>query len=81
MDGMVDVTIPVEARAADALRDARKREAVGRLISRVLQREREQNVDLLFAAIERLSADAEVKGLTDEILEQELAAYNAERRG
>ena len=62
-------------------RDARKREAVGRLVSPVLQRGREQNVALLFAAIEPLGAGAQTKGLSEEILEQELAAYNAERRG
>lgn len=81
MDSTVDVAIPVETRAAAELRDARKREAVGRLISRVLRREREQNVDLLAAAVGRLTAGAEAKGLTDAFLEEELAAYNAERRG
>jgi hypothetical protein len=80
MDGTVDITIPVEPMAAADLNDARKREAMGRLISRVLRREREQNVDLLFAAIERLGSAADATGLTDEILEEELAAYNAERR-
>jgi hypothetical protein len=80
MDGTVDITIPVEPIAAAELRDSRKREAVGRLVSPVLRREREQNVDLLFAAIEQLGSAAEAKGLTDEILQEELAAYNAERR-
>ena len=80
MDHTVDVTIPVDARAASELRDARTREAIGRLISRVLQRRRGEHVEQLFAAIEQLGADSEAKGLTDEILEQELAAYNAERR-
>jgi hypothetical protein len=37
MDNTVDVTIPVEPEAAAALADARNREAVGRLISRVLR--------------------------------------------
>jgi hypothetical protein len=46
----------------------------------VLQRQRREHVEKLFAAIERLGADAEAKGLTDEVLEEELAAYNAERR-
>jgi hypothetical protein len=31
--------------------------------------------------MERLGADAEARGLTDEILDAELDAYNAERRG
>jgi len=80
MDSTVDVTIPVEVRAASELRDARTREAIGRLVSRLLQRQRRENVEKLFAAMERLGADAEAQGLTDEILEEELAAYNAERR-
>jgi hypothetical protein len=67
MDGTVDITIPVEPIAAAELRDARKREAVGKLVSLVLRREREQNGNLLFAAIEKLGAAAEAKGLTDEI--------------
>jgi hypothetical protein len=37
MDRTVDVTIPVEPEAAAALADARSREAVGRLVSRVLR--------------------------------------------
>jgi hypothetical protein len=80
MDTTVDVTIPVEARAASELRDARTREAIGRLVSRLLDRQRQGNIEQLFAAMERLGADAEANGLTDEILEEELAAYNAERR-
>jgi hypothetical protein len=80
VDGTVDVAIPVDPRAAAELRDARTRDAVGRLVSRVLERQPRHNVDRLFAAIERLSADAEAKGLTDEILQEELAAHKAERR-
>ena len=40
MDKTVDVTIPVEPEAAAALADARNREAVGRLVSRVPVRAR-----------------------------------------
>jgi hypothetical protein len=80
MDGTVDVMIPVDARAARELRDTRTRDAIGRLVSHVLQRQRQENVKLLFAAIEQLGADAEARGLTDPILEEELTAYNAERR-
>jgi hypothetical protein len=32
------------------------------------------------AAIERLKADAQARGLTDELVDEELDAYNAERR-
>ena len=68
MDTIVDVTIPLDARAASELRDGRTRDAIGRLVSRVLHRQRQENVERLFAAIERLSADAEAKGLTEDIL-------------
>ncbi len=37
MNDTVDVTIPVEPEAAAALADVRNREAVGRLVSRVLR--------------------------------------------
>jgi hypothetical protein len=37
MDRTVNVTIPVEPEAAAALADARDREGVGRLVSRVLR--------------------------------------------
>ena len=80
MDSIVDVTIPVDARAASELRDPRTRDAIGRLVSRVLQRQRREHIEKLFSAIDQLSADAEANGLTDKILEEELAAYNAERR-
>src|SRR6516164_1931092 len=38
IDETVDATIPVEPEAAAALADARSREVVGRLVSRVLRR-------------------------------------------
>ena len=78
MDDVVEVTIPVEARAAAALADAGTREMVGRLVSRML---RPTGADGPMDAIARLKADAHARGLTDEIVDEELAAYNAERRG
>lgn len=38
MDGTVDVTILVDPREAGARRNAKTRDAIGRLVSRVLQR-------------------------------------------
>ncbi|HKM62404.1 MAG TPA: hypothetical protein VJY39_07920 [Acidisphaera sp.] len=73
----VDVSIPVDAGVAAALDDPATRTRVGRLVSRML---RPSSVDRLFAAMDALSAEARRRGLTDEILEAELAAYNAERR-
>ena len=81
MDTTVDVTIPVETTVAAELRDDRTRAAVGRLVSRILQRQRRETLDRLFTTMERLGAEAEARGLTDEILDAALDAYNAERRG
>jgi hypothetical protein len=77
MVGMVDVVIPVEAEAAAALSDIRKREAVGRIVSRILRPHPDH--DPLVEAMERLGADAQAKGLTDEAIDAELAAHKAER--
>ncbi len=78
MDNTVEVSIPVEADAAAVLRDARAREAIGRVVSRMLRPS--DDTDPLLAAMERLSAEAARRGLTQAVLDEELAAHNAERR-
>jgi hypothetical protein len=78
MDKTVDVTIPVEPEVAAALVDPRSREAVGRLISRVLRPR--AGPSPLAEAIVELKADTRAAGLTDADIDAELAAYNAERR-
>jgi hypothetical protein len=78
MDNTVDVTIPVEPEAAAALTDTRNREAVGRLISRVLNPR--PGPGPLAQAIAQLKAEVKAAGLTDAEIDAELATYNAERR-
>ncbi len=78
MDKTVDVTIPVEPEAAAALADARNRDAVGRLVSRVLRPR--SGPSPLARAIAELKAEVTAAGLTDVEIDAELAAYNAERR-
>lgn len=78
MGKTVDVTIPVDPEAAAALADARNREAVGRLVSRVLRPR--SGPRPLAEAIAEIKADAEAAGLTDAEIDAELAAYNSERR-
>ncbi|HEY3845797.1 MAG TPA: hypothetical protein VGL95_01640 [Acetobacteraceae bacterium] len=73
----VDVPIPVEVEAAAALADGRKRQAIGRIVSRLLQPQ--PGDDPLLEAMRRLNADATAKGLTQELLGAELAAHKAER--
>jgi hypothetical protein len=74
----VDVTIPIEPDAAAALGDARNREAIGRLISRVLRPH--GGPSPLAEAIAEMKADARAAGLSDADIDAELATYNAERR-
>jgi len=78
MEKTVDVTIPVEPEAAAALADARNREAVGRLVSRVLRPA--AGPTPLARAIAEMKADARAAGLSDADIDAELAAYNAEQR-
>jgi hypothetical protein len=58
--------------------DPRNREAVGRLISRVLRPR--SGPSALARAIAELKLEARAAGLTDAEIDGELAAYNAERR-
>ena len=74
---MSKVEIPGEQATAFALSDARRREAVGRLVDRLV---RPGADDPLTAIFERTAADAGEAGLTEQEIEAELTAYNAERR-
>ena len=57
--------------------DSRRLAAVGRLVDRLVQ---PGNDDPLVALFERTSREAGASDMTDEEIEAELAAYNAERR-
>jgi len=78
MVNTIDATIPVEPEVAAALQDAHNREAVGRLISRVLRPR--PGDDWLIEAIAALKAEVRAAGLSDVEIDAELDAYNAERR-
>ena len=73
----VPVTINVEPEIAAALEDPATRARLDRLIRLTL---RPARVETLFAAMDALSDDARRRGLTDDIVQAELDAYNAERR-
>jgi hypothetical protein len=75
--GTVAVTIEVEPAAAAALDDPTTRARIGRLVSRAL---RPASAERLFEVMEAISDEARRRGLTEEILEEELAAHNAERQ-
>ncbi|MBV9758610.1 MAG: hypothetical protein JO047_16310 [Alphaproteobacteria bacterium] len=78
MPPTVDVVIPVDREVAESLADPRSREAVGRIVSRMLRPP--VGADPLLSVMQRLKDAAQAQGLTDEIVDGELAAYNAERR-
>jgi hypothetical protein len=78
MGKVVEVAIPVDAEVATALADSRNREAVGRMVSRVLRPG--AGPMPLAEAIAEMKAAARTAGLTDAEIDAELAAYNAERR-
>ncbi len=77
MPDTVAVTIEVEPAAAAALDDPATRARIGRLVSRAL---RPANVERLFDVMDLSDDEARRRGLTDDILEEELAAHDAERR-
>jgi hypothetical protein len=78
MTKTVTIEINVDEAAADALKDADRRARIGRLVSQVARLYR--GPDPLAAVLERTSRAARGTGLTDQEIDAELAAYNAERQ-
>ena len=79
MGDTVMVESPASAESAQILEDAAERARAGRLLDDVLAARRSES-DPLLHAIRELKAEARAAGLTDEDIDAELAAYNAERR-
>ena len=77
MPDTVPVTLEVEPEIAAALKDPATRARIERLVARMV---RPGNPERLFDVIQALKAEAHRNGLTDEIVDEGLAAYNAERR-
>lgn len=78
MPDTVPVTFELDPEVAAVLQDPAARARVERLIERSA---RPATIERLFEVMNAMSAEAERRGLNDEILQEELAAYNAERRG
>jgi hypothetical protein len=78
-DDVVMVEIPVSREAAAALSDPKKLNSVGRLVSSLVIPGSAEG-DPLFGLIAQIKREARANGLTDEEIDAELAAYNAERR-
>ncbi len=77
MNDGVTIEIEVAPETAEALRDPRRRQAVGRLVDRMVRPA--EGRDPLLDVMAQLSADAKAKGLIPEILDAELAAHKVER--
>ena len=77
MNEVSKIEIPVAEATAAALSDVRRRQAVGRLIGRLV---RPGIDDPLIALFERTAAEARDVGLTEAEIEAELATYNTERQ-
>ena len=77
MPDTVPVTFEVDPETAAALQDPATHARIERMIQRMA---RPEGVERLFTAISALKAEAHRRGLTDEIVDEELAAYNAEQQ-
>ena len=73
MNELSMIEIPVEQATAAALSDAVRREAVGRLVDRLV---RPGTDDPLIALFERTAVEARQAGLTQAEVGAELATYN-----
>jgi hypothetical protein len=78
MSDTVEVTIPVDAEAAQALKSPARRAAAGRYLSGLLKAGRAR--DLLEEAIADAKGEARVRGLTDADIDAELEAWRIERK-
>jgi hypothetical protein len=78
MGNTVEVTIPVDADAAQALKSPARRAAAGRYLSGLLNGGRAR--DLLAEAIGEAKEEAHTRGLTDGDIDAELEAWRVERK-
>lgn len=78
MSNTVEVSIPVDAEAAKALKSPARREAAGRYLSGLLKAGRVR--ELLGEAIAETKSEAHAHGSTDADVDAELEAWRAERK-
>jgi hypothetical protein len=78
MGDTVEVTIPVDAETALALKNPARRAAAGRYLSGLIKGGRAR--DLLEEAIADVKQEARGRGLTDADVDAELEAWRSERK-
>jgi hypothetical protein len=78
MNEVVTIEIEVAPETAEALRDPRRRQAVGRLVDRMVRPAK--GSDPLARVLMETRRAARKAGLSDADIDAEIAAYRAERR-
>ena len=81
MSEKVKVQLELSPEAARELEDEPRRRAIEMLLDRMLRRDRREAADSLIRLLGETQAAAREAGVTEEDIDAELAAYNAERRG
>ncbi len=78
MNEVVKIEIPVEPETAQALGDARRMQAIGRLVDRMVRPARGD--DPLVVVLKATRQTAREVGLKDQDIDDELESFRAERR-
>lgn len=80
MAALVKIELEVTPETAAALEDPMRRRSMGVLVSRIVREGRIAQADELARVFREIGEKAQAAGLTEEMVDAELAAYNAERR-
>ena len=78
MDQTIEVPIPLDAETAKTLDSPARREALGRYLNGLMRTGRLR--DALAEAIGEAKREARASGLTDDVVDAELAAWRADRK-
>lgn len=79
MGKMVKVELEVTEEAAEVLKDEGRRRSMGVLVSTMVLESPDDRWVRMSNILDRISAGARARGFTDEDVDRELEAYNAER--
>lgn len=80
MSALVKIELEVTPETANVLRDPARRRSMGVIVSTIVREEKIAAAQQLRKVFREIGEQAQAAGLTDEEVDAELAAYNAERR-
>ena len=80
MSALVKIELEVTPETAAMLEDPGLRRGMGVIVSTIVRQERIAQADKLAKVFREIGEKARTAGLTEEIVDAELEAYNAERR-